>query len=75
LGNNTTILDNRFSKNTASFSVTSIRQSRQKVEQDVQRLHNRIQLLQAEEEKANKIIEDTKEKVKAIIKSRVESDA
>ena len=28
------------------------------------RLHNRIQLLEAEEERANKIIEDTKNKVK-----------
>ena len=34
------------------------------------RLHNRIQLLEAEEERANKIIEDTKNKVKKIMKSR-----
>ena len=45
-------------------SVSQIRQSRQKVELDVLRLHNRIQLLEAEEERAVKIIEDTKQKVK-----------
>ena len=42
------------------MSVAKIRQSRQKVEHDVKRLHNRIQLLELEEEKALKIIEDTK---------------
>ena len=47
-----------------AVSVSQIRQSRQKVELDVIRLHNRIQLLEAEEERANKIIEDTKSKVK-----------
>ncbi len=47
-----------------AVSVSQIRQSRQKVELDVVRLHNRIQLLEAEEERANKIIEDTKNKVK-----------
>ena len=51
-------------------SVSQIRQSRHKVELDVMRLHNRIQLLEAEEERANKIIEDTKNKVKKIMKSR-----
>lgn len=49
------------------LSVSVIRQSRQKIEMDVLRLHTRITLLQAEEKKANKIIEDTKEKVKSII--------
>ena len=39
------------------------------------RLHNRIQLLEAEEERANKIIEDTKQKVKVILKTRAENDA
>ena len=47
-----------------TVSVSQIRQSRQKIELDVVRLHNRIQLLEAEEERANKIIEDTKNKVK-----------
>ena len=42
------------------MSVTQIRHSRQKVENDVQRLHNRIQLLELEEEKALKIINDTR---------------
>ena len=51
-------------------SISQIRQSRQKVEQDVMRLHNRIQLLEAEEERANKIIQETKNKVKKILKSR-----
>ena len=33
-------------------------------------MHNRIQLLEAEEDRANKIIEDTKNKVKQIMRSR-----
>ena len=52
------------------LSVSQIRQSRQKVELDVLRLHNRIQLLEAEEERAVKIIEDTKKKVTQILKTR-----
>ena len=56
-------------------SVSQIRQSRQKVELDVLRLHNRIQLLEAEEERAVKIIEDTKQKVKQILKTRAENEA
>ena len=55
-------------------SVSQIRQSRHKVELDVLRLHNRIQLLEAEEERANKIIEDTKNKVKKIMKSRAANE-
>ena len=38
------------------------------------RLHNRIQLLEAEEERANRIIEDTKNKVKKIMKTRAENE-
>ena len=38
------------------------------------KLHNRIQLLEAEEERANKIIEDTKLKVKQIVKSRAATE-
>ena len=38
------------------------------------KLHNRIQLLEAEEERANKIIEDTKNKVKQIVKSRAATE-
>ena len=53
-----------------TVSVSQIRQSRQRIELDVLRLHNRIQLLEAEEGKANKIIEDTKTKVKTMLKSR-----
>lgn len=40
----------------------------------MQRLHNRIQLLEAEEEKAQKIIEDTKNKVKLILKTRAAAE-
>ena len=54
--------------------MSQIRQSRQKIELDVVRLHNRIQLLEAEEERANKIIEDTKSKVKQILKSRATNE-
>lgn len=57
-----------------AVSVSQIRQSRQKIELDVVRLHNRIQLLEAEEERANKIIEDTKNKVKQIMKSRAANE-
>ena len=57
-----------------TVSVSQIRQSRQKIELDVVRLHNRIQLLEAEEERANKIIEDTKNKVKQIMKSRAANE-
>ena len=57
-----------------ALSVSQIRQSRQKIELDCVRLHNRIQLLEAEEERANKIIEDTKNKVKQIMKSRAAND-
>ena len=56
------------------LSVSQIRQSRQKVELDVLKLHNRIQLLEAEEERALKIIEDTKQKVKVILKTRAENE-
>ena len=56
------------------MSVTQIRQSRQRVENDVQRLYNRIQLLEMEEGKALKIIEDTKSKVKQIMKTRATND-
>ena len=38
-------------------------------------MHTRIHLLQMEEEKANKIIEDTKMKVKSILKTRKENAA
>jgi hypothetical protein len=34
------------------------------------RLHSRVQLLLQEEEKANKIIDEAKEKVKSIVKGR-----
>jgi len=64
--------DNASQKNLVS--VSQIRQSRHKVELDVMRLHNRIQLLEAEEERANKIIEDTKTKVKKIMKSRAANE-
>lgn len=57
-----------------AVSVSQIRQSRHKVEMDVLRLHNRIQLLEAEEERANKIIEDTKSKVKQILKTRQQNE-
>lgn len=57
-----------------TVSVSQIRQSRQKIELDVVRLHNRIQLLEAEEERANKIIEDTKNKVKQIMQSRAANE-
>lgn len=57
-----------------ALSVSQIRQSRQKIELDCVRLHNRIILLEAEEERANKIIEDTKNKVKQIMKSRAANE-
>jgi hypothetical protein len=38
------------------------------------RLHSRVHLLLHEEEKANKVINDTKEKVKSILKARASSN-
>jgi hypothetical protein len=40
----------------------------------VLRLHSRVHLLLAEEEKANKVILDTKQKVKSLIKGKTKSN-
>lgn len=41
-----------------------VRKNRQKVETDVSKLHNRIKMLQMEEDKALKKIEETRKKAK-----------
>ena len=45
------------------------------MELDVLRLHNRIQLLQAEEEKALRRIEETRSKARQILMTRAENEA
>ena len=41
-----------------------------RIETDVQKLHNRIQMLQQEEEKALKHIEQTRSRVRDILKAK-----
>lgn len=44
-----------------------------RIETDVQKLHNRIQMLQQEEEKALKHIEQTRTRVREILKAKNEA--
>lgn len=53
----------------AGCSVNQIRQSRRKIEMDVQRLHSRVHLLLFEEQKAQKIIDTTRNKVKSMLEA------
>jgi hypothetical protein len=51
-----------------------MRKNRQMVESDVSKLHNRIKMLQAEEDKALKKIDETRKKAKHMIEMRIVND-
>ena len=57
-----------------SLSVAAVRHSRVKIEMDVTHLHTRIQLLQSEEERALRMIENTRAKADRILKTRTEHE-
>ena len=57
---------------TTTVNVTAVRQSRVKIEQDVVKLHNRIHLLQIEEERALRMIDATRQKADKILRTRAE---
>ena len=45
-----------------NYSVSKVRHSRVKIENDVLKMHNRINMLKLEEDRALKIIEDARHK-------------
>lgn len=55
-------------------SMYEARKTRLEKEQNVQKLHNRIALLEKEEEKANRKIEDTRKRAYDMIQSKIEKD-
>lgn len=50
-----------------AYSVSKVRLSRAKIEADVVQMHNRIHLLEQEEKRALKRIEETREKADQIL--------
>lgn len=58
----------------ALSNVGQARQIRQHKELEVRRMHNRIQMLQAEEEKALKRIEETREKAQQMLDNKKQQD-
>jgi predicted lipoprotein len=55
-------------------SVIQARKMRELREQDVRKLHNRIALLQAEEERALKKIEETKMKAHLMLENKLQQE-
>jgi len=55
-------------------TVVQARKIRELREQDVKKLHNRIALLQAEEERALKKIEDTKTKAHTMLENKLHQE-
>lgn len=53
-----------------SFNVKKVRHSRIKIENDVLKMQTRIQLLQAEEDRALKVIEEARQKAEQILTNR-----
>lgn len=56
------------------FSLNKIRKSRKVIDDDVMKLHNRIRMLQLEEEKALKKIDETRRKAKTILDIRMNKE-
>ena len=56
------------------ISLSQVKKNRQQVEEDVSKLHNRIRMLQMEEEKALKKIEETRKKAKQLLEGRSSMD-
>lgn len=54
-----------------SFTLNQIRKNRKLVDYDVQKLHNRIRMLQLEEERALRKIDETRRKAKNIMEIRL----
>lgn len=59
---------------TTMSTVTQVRHLRQTKENEVLKLHNRINLLQAEEEKALKRIEETRAKAHHILEFKIRQE-
>jgi hypothetical protein len=55
-------------------SLNSIKKTRKLVDDDVTKLHNRIRMLQLEEDRALKKIEETRRKAKNILEIRINKD-
>ena len=55
-------------------SLNSIKKSRKLVDDDVMKLHNRIRMLQLEEDRALKKIDETRRKAKNILELRLQKD-
>ena len=55
-------------------SLNSIKKSRKLVDEDVMKLHNRIRMLQLEEDRALKKIDETRRKAKNILELRLNKD-
>jgi hypothetical protein len=53
-----------------SISLASVRQTRVRMENDVMKMHNRVNLLQQEEERALRMISATRSKADKISKMR-----
>lgn len=55
------------------YSISKVRNSRVKIENDVLQMHNRINLLEAEEKRALRRIDETRKKADQMLKIRHES--
>jgi hypothetical protein len=55
-------------------SLNSIKKNRKIVDDDVMKLHNRIRMLQLEEDRALKKIDETRRKAKNILELRLQKD-
>lgn len=58
----------------AGVTLNKIKKNKKEVEVDVQKLHNRIKMLQFEEEKALKKIEETRKKAKQILEVKLANE-
>lgn len=61
--------DSRLSQ--TGVSLNAVRKQRQNMETDVMQMHNRIKMLQLEEDKALKKIEETRTKAKRMIEFKL----
>ena len=72
---NTEMQDDRYtSVSDQHMTLNMAAKARRQIEQDVLLLHNRIKMLQLEENRALKKIEETRKKAKQIQQLRVEND-
>lgn len=57
-----------------TLSLNQLRKNRQNVDMDVNKLHNRIKMLQLEEEKALRKIEETRKRAQKILDGKAAKD-